>query len=334
MNEKKTEEVGLENKNIDKFQEDENNERQISGFWKRIIAFVVDGLILGIVGFIIVRLLGPYGYELGSWGRVIGFIISLSYYSILNSCLGGGQTIGKRIFKICVVNKDGECISISNALLRSFILIIPQFANGMTIPLRLQNNWFVIGMINLVTFGIGFGLVYFYIFNRNTRQSLHDLISGTYVVTTDSQGIVKKPKVWRMHYWIFAVIVLIIMSASYIGLSQLKDKFDFDEKIDLKNKIYEAKNIQSVEVMEGFTYSNKGQTTYLQVSIVRNGKPTQDEQSFNEIAKIVLDSYDKIYEKDVLQINIIYKVDLKIYREYRNYKVWMPPNKWVDKLKK
>jgi hypothetical protein len=37
--------------------------------------------------------------ELGGWGRAIGFPIAAIYFVILNSRIGGGQTIGKRILK-------------------------------------------------------------------------------------------------------------------------------------------------------------------------------------------------------------------------------------------
>jgi len=41
--------------------------------------------------------------HLGGWGRLVGFCIAILYFGTLNSVVGKGQTLGKRILKIHVI---------------------------------------------------------------------------------------------------------------------------------------------------------------------------------------------------------------------------------------
>ena len=48
---------------------------------------------------------------LGSLGRLIGGAIALAYFALMNSELGGGQTFGKRLVKIRVVQANGTPVA-------------------------------------------------------------------------------------------------------------------------------------------------------------------------------------------------------------------------------
>ena len=49
----------------------------------------------------------------------------LSYFSILNSHLGKGQSLGKRLLKLRVVTGSGRPLSLPRTLLRYSLLFIP-----------------------------------------------------------------------------------------------------------------------------------------------------------------------------------------------------------------
>ena len=69
---------------------------EISGFWRRVGAFLIDSVILGVVGLVLGLFFSQQFVELGDWGRAIGFPIAAIYFAILNSRIGNGQTIGDR----------------------------------------------------------------------------------------------------------------------------------------------------------------------------------------------------------------------------------------------
>jgi uncharacterized RDD family membrane protein YckC len=181
----------------------------ISGFWRRLVAFILDGLLLGLVGVILGLLWFDPLARLGGWGRLLGFCVSLVYFGVLNSAIGGGQTLGKGTMKIQVVDRSGHSISPGRSFLRYTVLGAPYFLNHLLIPPNVAMS--PIGLaVGFILFGFGGAIVYLYMFNRRTRQSLHDLVAGTFVTRTSPPGQIAG-SIWRPHLvavgvWFMAVI--------------------------------------------------------------------------------------------------------------------------------
>jgi uncharacterized RDD family membrane protein YckC len=91
---------------------------KIAGFWRRLLAFLIDCLILAIVGLVVGSIFFDAFAALGGWGKLVGFTIALIYFGTLNSTVGKGQTLGKRLVNIKVVNCEGEPISLHRSFLR------------------------------------------------------------------------------------------------------------------------------------------------------------------------------------------------------------------------
>mgnify|MGYP000492098281 CR=1 FL=1 len=118
----------------------------ICGFWRRLIALLLDGVILAVAGCILGLIFGRYFVRMGPYGRIVGFIITLLYFGLQNSSAGKGQSIGKRALKIKVVDQTGNSISWRKSFLRTFILIIPFYLNGLNLPAASIG----IGMVSLL----------------------------------------------------------------------------------------------------------------------------------------------------------------------------------------
>ena len=72
----------------------------ISGYWRRIGAFAIDSIILGLIGLSLGLVLEDMFVDIGVWGRLFGFTIALLYFGIMNSVISNGQTLGKKLLKI------------------------------------------------------------------------------------------------------------------------------------------------------------------------------------------------------------------------------------------
>ena len=48
--------------------------------------------------------------RLGSWGPLVGFCLALPYFAILDSAIGNGQTVGKRLMHIQGIDENGNTI--------------------------------------------------------------------------------------------------------------------------------------------------------------------------------------------------------------------------------
>jgi len=134
-----------------------------AGFWVRLVAYLIDATILGIVQFVVSLALGFAGGSLTDNGgdmamamisALCGMVISIAYAVFFTGY--NGQTPGKMALRIQVVRCDGTPMTYGRAFLRE---VIGKFASG-------------------IILGIGYLMV---AFDRN-KQGLHDRIAGTYVI--------------------------------------------------------------------------------------------------------------------------------------------------------
>ncbi|PUB13385.1 RDD family protein [Paenisporosarcina sp. OV554] len=124
-----------------------------AGFWVRLLANIIDSLVIGIP-------VGTIAYiATGNWENE-DFSTPLSIlYSILIPILWYGYTVGKRIMNVRIVKVDGSKLGIGAMLMRVIVA----------------------GLIYVVTLGIAAIVSAFMVGIREDKRSLHDLIAGTYV---------------------------------------------------------------------------------------------------------------------------------------------------------
>lgn len=119
-----------------------------AGFWQRFGAALTDGIIIGIINFILVA-------AFKTAGNVLGIIVWFSYLTVLE---GGprGQTLGKRALGIRVIDtQTGGPIGYG----RAFVRAIGRYLSTIVILLG-----------------------YFWMLWDRERQCWHDKLAGDYVV--------------------------------------------------------------------------------------------------------------------------------------------------------
>ncbi len=135
-----------------------------AGFWLRVVASLIDSMVVFLLQLVSGLMLGFSGSLLGGVGRSEGAvalliwlfssILSIAYYVIFTgSC---GQTLGKMALRIKVTAVDGSELGYSKAALRE---IIGKFLSG-------------------ILLGIGYLMVAF----DERKQGLHDKIAGSCVI--------------------------------------------------------------------------------------------------------------------------------------------------------
>lgn len=301
---------------------EENNMRWISGFWRRVGALFIDTIILGIVGLGLGFALETQFVELGGWGRFVGFFIALVYFGVMNSSISGGQTFGKKALKLKVVNSDNQSIDVLRSFARYSILGIPFFLNGAHFTSEaLTSNW-VLYPISLIVFGGLLSAAYLYIFNRVTRQSLHDFIMGTFVVNV---GVEKQEtnSVWRPH---LAIVGVIFVAAAIVPAftSGLAKSEPFKELLSAQTALMKNPSINYATVSYGqssFSSDNKEvtTTTYVSAQAFLKKNSVSDTEMARKLAEILASKYSEALQKDVIQINLIYGYDIGIASKWSNY---------------
>lgn len=253
-------------------------ERTIAGFWRRLGALVIDLILLGIVGWILGTLFFDALARMGANARLIGFAIALAYFGILNSRIGGGQTLGKRWLGVRVVDASGQLLTLPRSLLRYAVLGIPFFANGLPVDPSLAMSTPLGFLLALIVFGGVFAIVYLYIFNRRTRQSLHDLAVGSYVERFDRTAqSVPFPVVWRGHMVALAVIAVIALSAPAVA-SRFAKSQALAGMLPLYRTLSNQPHVMTVQVVHSWSSVN-GRTTRSLQSALRLSAPMTDDSA-------------------------------------------------------
>lgn len=132
---------------------------QYGGFWKRLVAYLIDLVPLIIIGFLLAAgsgqdLFDPNADQGFGFSDILGLVIGIAYFAGFESS-SWQATPGKRALGMVVVDTNGQRLSVGKAIGRYFAKILS-------------------GLILL----IGYVMIAF----TERKQGLHDLIVGTLVV--------------------------------------------------------------------------------------------------------------------------------------------------------
>lgn len=142
--------------------------REYAGFWIRLTAYLIDGIILWLIGLItdyvswqIFRLSEASDITVRVALTSVAWLINIAYF--VGFWTWRGQTPGKILLGVRVVGTDGSPLSIRRAFLRYL-------------------GYIVSGIMLL----IGFLWIAF----DSRKQGIHDKIADTYVVRLPPKGVV------------------------------------------------------------------------------------------------------------------------------------------------
>lgn len=300
-------------------QTEEKPQAWICGFWRRIIALFIDTILLGVVGLLLGSLFESFLVELGGLGRVLGFIISISYFGVMNSSLANGQTIGKKLLKIKVVDAQNACISLPKSLLRYSFLAVPFSLNGAQFSNQVLLSYWIYPL-SFIVFGGLFSIFYLYVFNRNTRQSLHDLLTGTYVVNC-SAPVQTLPAVWKTH---LVVVTGIFIVATLIPLltSALVQSTPFKEMLVIQEAITNNSAVKYAGVAKGSsTFTNDTGTqssTFINSETFLNENRVKDAGLARDLAQTIMATYPDAINYHSVNVTLNYGYDIGISEKWHS----------------
>ena len=154
---------------------------QFAGFWRRFVAYSIDGFIISIVFFILGMIAGIAYFagamagdsrvwiagltnpermvELTTWIWLFTMILNVAYFTYFHG--SNGRTPGKMLMGLQVVSIDGKPVSFGIAFLRS---------------------------VGYLVSSIVFCLGYIWVAFDKKKQGWHDKIAGTVVIIREPQG--------------------------------------------------------------------------------------------------------------------------------------------------
>lgn len=310
--------------------------REFASNIQRLFAFILDMIILALVGSAIGAILGEKAYMLGPYGKLIGFMITGIYFCL--SEVFFGQSPGKKALRIKVVNADMERLNIKNTVIRYSIWAMCYFVNGLAFPPS-KYEQFLSTLATFILFGIGSIILYLFLFNRHSRQSLHDVITKSYVVPVASAQAGIDKTINKRHFIFMSMAPALLLLGVFLFVNNVHKELNTDTgKLEsIRASILQLDEVESAGVFEGRTTfkSLKGETsetTHLTVDAGLNQDSADDDNLAYEIANIVLSYDNDVSRKN--KINIILKCgyDLGIWSWNSSHKYSYSPGEWVTRM--
>ncbi len=298
---------------------------------QRIGAFVIDNIVIGIIGFLSGLLLADFYMSLGNYGRLIGFAAVLVYFTFSDSFFFAGQTIGKKIMGIKVVNCQSKLISIQLSFARSLIYSFTVLLNGLT--LSNPKYAYIILFTSFILFSICLFELYYFFLYKKTGRFFHDVLSKTFVVKQSNGTIPIKVsrKIVRWSLIIPVIAVFLITITNY-----MTPALQINDMVVLANSIQTKLPLNNAMVTRGVTrfYGTDGssETKYVAITALKKNKTDSNENLAVEIARIAISSGFSFQKEEILSIQINTGYDIAIARNitYESFRSTL--EEWNKKL--
>ena len=296
--------------------------------WRRCGAYSADSILLGFVGTGIIRMLPERLWQFGPWGIFIGFFVSSLYFATMECRIGNGQTWGKRLFKVKVVDVHGNPISFEKALARYIIFAIPVIASGLNLP-ETRTPWAVTALLFLIVLWAGGSTVYLIMFERLNRQGLHDLATGSYVVSADHEGPVEARRVPQMHWMILGSLLLTItVCAAAVNDWSQKQPGPLEFRRDA-GLIENMNGVERARVGDRLKHGlSGGVKKILYINVTRATRPASEEDFAYNLVKTLLHADQNLQGYDLVDVRFIYGYDIGIARHLEHREYEQSPADW------
>lgn len=296
----------------------------IAGFWRRLGAFLIDMLALGAVGVVLGRLFRERFAALGPWGLAVGFLIALAYFGVMESRRGRGASLGKLALGLRVVTRSGAMLSPPAALIRSAIFCLAYFLNGASWNAAPGLEWLIVAH-SLVTGTLVIAVCYLLLFNRRTRQSIHDLAVGAFVIRT-GPGAFAPPAlpVWRGHYAIAGGAVLLLSA----GGLMLQKQATMASLVATQQAISALPDIDRVRISANVLSSGNVTTRRMLIGGVVDASLGDPDALAATMANIALDTYPGAKTQHQIVVTLTSGYDIGIASDWRWTSYAWTPAQW------
>ncbi|WP_161556768.1 RDD family protein [Paraburkholderia hospita] len=313
---------------------------EVAGLWRRTVAFGIDGLVLGLIGLAIAILFFDQLAAIGSWGRLIGFLIGLSYFSIMEGFDGRCQSLGKQAMKIKVVRCGASgvgTLNMTQAGARYAIIAIPNVLGGIgfvDLPALNSPTMAWLPVVNsFVVFLWDATLLYLLVFNRPYRQSLHDLAVSS-IVVRESVSHVRGAPVRALHWSVLGAFALFLMIASPFvnryAASKLTGPYAIQRVTLAIPGVRQSSVTTGSSRRVGSVYRTP--TTVTTIVVFVSDPMLQTERGVAAIAKAAFSALPILAKQDIVTIACVRAVDLGIATWRTQFGESWPGTTWESKL--
>jgi hypothetical protein len=190
----------------------------------------------------------------------------------------------------------------------------------------------------IIVFGWLLALTYLFVANRRTRQSLHDLVAGTFVVPKEEAGLPFRDHIWRGHFAILTMLIVVLIAGSVAVtesgvLSGTQLASELDDTLKIQRAVNDEPHVMVTSVGDNTTtfYTLKQgttTTTTLQVTVRIDFVPSDPEAFARKVAETVLKTAPTAMGCQNLAIGVRYGYAIGIMSSWNTKQYVHSPDEW------
>jgi len=287
--------------------------------FKRALALMIDYMVLGIFGFVLGLFFEDFFVSLGKYGTLIGTIISIGYFSIFQSKIVQGQSLGKMAISSKVTDLNGEYLSFKKSFLRAFILVFPI----MNIELLAGGKGMIV-IMSIVSLLI-LASMYLIIVNKS-RRCLHDLLIPSVVTYQSVSDFELEESRDRSSLKLIPLSVLAVLGLG-MGLYQTYVTTDLSPLLSAKAEIENLEGVIGVNRIQSSVTTNyttdSPKNTYSSIEVVVRiddmlEASDVDSDYFEKLNDIIQKEVPEYKDADVILITLYYGYNIGIANKTRS----------------
>ncbi|MEI7489182.1 MAG: RDD family protein [Chryseobacterium sp.] len=237
----------------------------LAGFWIRLLADAIDMAVLWVIGFILGFFLETWFIKLGGNVTWIGLLISIAYFVPMQSTFGKGQSLGKRLLGIQVLDMKGQPLSLAKSFIRYLVIAFVGYSGIFTGVINLLLASSLIEFANLVTLYIGFFALagcYFLLPIHPLKRGLHDLLADSLVVyqgrfNLNAIATLNDPKKTKKAFLIFGIIIALMVFVGIWSKITIKKNSALTNIQEIQKKLTSSGKFHVISINDFTNYQAK-----------------------------------------------------------------------------
>ncbi len=302
----------------------ERSGKMVAGFWIRLVSDCIDSILLGLLGLCLAIPFRAFFYRFGEGGVWIGIVITFLYTGLLQSGIGEGQSIAKRILRLQVLKMDGGYLSLPSSFLRYGVIATLFYGTSITralgyvFPLLARPSFQATIYTCILLLFVGTIIM---VPLHPLKRGIHDLISGSIVVykgTFDAGRVaaLEDPAETKKAYIIAGICGLLVVLAVSLG-THLVDSLGSGRLSRVQAQVAretELKNISVQNIQVKSLGKDATTTKYLIVGGFLGKERFDDQNARSLVARKVSQTAKDAYGSpmDIHGINIVIRTGFNI----------------------
>lgn len=291
----------------------------VIGFWLRLLTDIIDALFLGLIGYLLSIPFSGFFNALGENGLWIGLLVTFLYTGILQSRIGGGQSIAKRIFNIEVIGINGEYLSLGNSFLRYTVIALIFYntwiGTGLTSLMPFLNNGFFNSLYTIIIIALFFGVL-FLVPLHPLKRGIHDIIAGSIVIKKECFDANKLNKMNSSNKVKKAYLITGAFTLAVIGLMFTFYLFPKNKSLESVSDIYQIIEKNSILSNVQVNYSTFNGSNGTNSTIVISGFLIKNKYDDTQIREIVKSKVIELVKENYKELNKCNSINITIRTGY------------------